>query len=49
VTAAFQYTFRESPAFPVGLVSASMLTTYASYRAWHAFARASEIPTAPCG
>jgi hypothetical protein len=49
VTAAFQYTFRESHAFPVGLVSPSMLETYPSYRAWHAFARASEIPTAPCG
>jgi hypothetical protein len=49
VTAAFQYTFRESRAFPVGLVSPSMRTTYASYRAWHAFARASEIPSAPCG
>ncbi|HEY0343557.1 MAG TPA: hypothetical protein VGC59_02855 [Solirubrobacteraceae bacterium] len=49
VTAAFQYTFRESQAFPVGLVSPSMRTTYASYRAWHAFARASEIPAAPCG
>jgi hypothetical protein len=48
VTAAFQYTFRESHAFPVGLVSSSMLRTYPAYRAWHAFATAREIPPAPC-
>jgi hypothetical protein len=49
VDAAFQYTFRESPAFPVGLVSSSLRTTYRSYAAWHAFARArGAAPESPC-
>ena len=38
VDAAFQYTFRESRDYPVGLVSPSMFDTYRSYRAWLAFA-----------
>lgn len=50
VDAAFQYTFREAAAFPVGLVSSSLRTTYRSYTAWHAFSRArDEVPEAPCG
>jgi hypothetical protein len=49
VDAAFQYTFRESAAFPVGLVSSSLRTTYRSYTAWHAFARArGAAPQSPC-
>jgi hypothetical protein len=34
VRAAFQYTFREDPAFPVGLVDATMTTLYPAYDAW---------------
>ncbi len=45
VDAAFQYTFRESRTFPVGLVSPSLRTTYRSYTAWHAFSRP---PASPC-
>ncbi len=49
VDAAFQYTFREAAAFPVGLVSSSLRTTYRSYTAWHAFARArDDAPDSPC-
>ncbi|MFP5361109.1 MAG: hypothetical protein ACLGI5_00090 [Thermoleophilia bacterium] len=49
IDAAFQYTFRESRAFPVGLVSPSMMRTYASYRAWLAFAGGpAKAPPNPC-
>ena len=49
IDAAFQYTFREARAFPVGLVSPSMLTTYGSYRAWLAFAGGPpKVPPSPC-
>jgi hypothetical protein len=49
IDAAFQYTFREARAFPVGLVSTSLLETYDSYRAWGAFAGGpEEIPDNPC-
>ena len=49
VDAAFQYTFREHPSFPVGLVSSSLRTTYRSYTAWHAFSVArGDAPQAPC-
>jgi hypothetical protein len=49
VDAAFQYTFREHPSFPVGLVSSSLRTTYRSYAAWHAFAVArGDAPEDPC-
>lgn len=49
VDAAFQYTFREAHAFPVGLVSPSMKVTYGSYRAWRAFAGGPQkVPPNPC-
>ena len=49
VDAAFQYTFREAPTFPVGLVSRSMMRTYRSYRAWLAFAGGPQkLPPSPC-
>lgn len=50
VDAAFQYTFRDAPDFPVGLVSTSLRVTYRSYRAWYAFAtaRGSSPPARPC-
>jgi hypothetical protein len=49
IDAAFQYTFRESAAYPVGLVSASLIDTFGSYRAWHAFAGGPRrVPGDPC-
>jgi hypothetical protein len=49
IDAAFQYTFREAHAFPVGLVSPSLMTTYGSYRAWLAFAGGpARVPPNPC-
>jgi hypothetical protein len=50
VGAVFQYTFREDPAFPVGLVSASLSHLYPTYRLWLAWARlraAGEPPPTP--
>ena len=34
VDVALQYSFREDPAFPVGLADASLTRLYAPYRAW---------------
>lgn len=49
VDAAFQFTFRESRDFPVGLVSTSLRDTYGSYRAWLAFAgNPHRLPANPC-
>ena len=49
IAAAFQFTFRESRDFPVGLVSPSLLDTYGSYRAWLAFAGSPRaLPANPC-
>ena len=49
VEAAFQLTFRESRDYPVGLVSPSLFDTYASYRAWLAFAGSPRrLPDDPC-
>jgi hypothetical protein len=39
VGAIFQYTFREDPAFPVGLLSADLTHEYPSYRLWLDYAR----------
>lgn len=49
VDAAFQYTFRDARAFPVGLVSASLKKIYRSYRAWYAFRGGPmKVPPSPC-
>ncbi len=49
IDAAFQYTFRESRDYPVGLVSSSLVETYRSYRAWYAFAGSPpRLPADPC-
>ncbi len=49
IDAAFQFTFRESRDYPVGLVSSSLFQTYASYRAWFAFAGSPRrLPDSPC-
>lgn len=40
VQAVFQYSFREDPAFPVGLFSADLTHTYPTYRLWLSYARA---------
>lgn len=49
IDAAFQFTFRESRDYPVGLVSPSLFETYRSYRAWSAFAGSPRVlPADPC-
>ena len=49
IDAAFQFTFREAHAFPVGLVSPSLTRTYRSHRAWFAFAGGPpQVPPSPC-
>lgn len=40
IEAILQYSFREDPAFPVGLVSADMSHSYPAYRIWSSRARA---------
>ena len=39
VGAVFQYSFREDPAFPVGLIGAELAHVYPSYRLWLAWSR----------
>ena len=46
VTAAFQYTLREDPNFPVGLASADLARTYPTFALWRAWG-AREKPTDP--
>jgi hypothetical protein len=41
VQAIFQYSFREDPAFPVGLLSADLAHVYRAYRFWLLYTRAS--------
>jgi hypothetical protein len=49
IDAAFQYTFRDNRDYPVGLVSSSLRDTFASYRAWYAFAGSPrQLPPDPC-
>jgi hypothetical protein len=49
IDAAFQFTFRESRDYPVGLMSPSLRDTYGSYRAWLAFAGSPMLrPDNPC-
>ena len=38
--AILQYSFREDPAYPVGLLSADLRRTYSSYGLWLAYAQA---------
>ncbi len=40
VAAVFQYSFREDPAFPVGLESADLTHIYPAYRMWHNYTQA---------
>jgi len=50
VAAVFQYSFREDPAFPVGLLAPELARAYPSYGLWLALARARvahEPPPAP--
>lgn len=47
VAVALQYSFREDPAFPVGLADAGLTTLYAPYGAWRA-AAAGEDPQQGC-
>ena len=39
IEAVLQYTFREDPAFPVGLLSADLSHQYPTYRLWRSYAR----------
>jgi len=49
IDAAFQFTFRESRDYPVGLVDSSLAETFHSYRAWLAFAGSPRrLPDPPC-
>ena len=49
IDAAFQFTFRESRDYPVGLMSPSLFDMYGSYRAWSAFAGSPRVlPDDPC-
>lgn len=47
VDAVLQYTFREDPAFPVGLASPDLTRLYPAYGLWLAFARAGRGGVAP--
>jgi hypothetical protein len=47
VKAVFQYSFREDPAFPVGLLSADLSHVYPAYRLWLSYSRASEHDELP--
>jgi hypothetical protein len=54
VGAVFQYTFREDPAYPVGLIGADLDHLYPTYRLWAEWSRLrgpGELPPAPatCG
>jgi hypothetical protein len=42
VQAIFQYTFRDDPLFPVGLISTDLSRLHRVYRMWLALERASE-------
>jgi hypothetical protein len=39
VGAVFQYSFREDPAYPVGLLSADLAHVYPTYELWLSYAR----------
>jgi len=47
VGAVFQYTFRDDPAFPVGLIDARLSRPYRAYGLWLAWARALAAGDAP--
>ena len=49
VEAIFQYTFRDDPAFPVGLLSADLSHVHPAYRLWLLYtrARAQAAPAPP--
>jgi hypothetical protein len=49
VGAIFQYSFREDPAFPVGLLSADLSHVYPTYGLWLRFARTRPGVRAPAG
>ena len=49
VAAVLQYTFRDDPAFPVGVLSADLAHAHATYGMWLALARARAAGVAPTG
>jgi hypothetical protein len=48
VDAAFQYTFRDDTAFPVGLADAALSGLHSAYAAWHAYAGGARPVAQPC-
>ncbi|HEU4977605.1 MAG TPA: hypothetical protein VFT42_01785, partial [Solirubrobacteraceae bacterium] len=46
IAAAVQYTFRDDPTFPVGLVDAGLTHTWPVYDLWHAWGDG-RVPDAP--
>ena len=48
VAAVFQYSFREDPAYPVGLLDPALSKSYSTYRLWAAWAAGSTRPAAAC-
>jgi hypothetical protein len=49
VGALFQYTFREDPAYPVGLVGPELSHVYPAYRLWLAWSRSKAAGESPPG
>lgn len=47
IGAVFQYSFREDPEFPVGLLSADLAHVYPAYRVWISYTRARARGTLP--
>ncbi len=47
VGAIFQFSFRDDPAFPVGLISPNLSHTFRVYGLWRALARARSAGSAP--
>jgi hypothetical protein len=49
VAAIFQYTFREDPAYPVGLIDPTLTRVYPTYGLWMALASHDALPTSAAG
>jgi hypothetical protein len=47
VDAAFQYTFRDDPVFPVGLVDERFTKTWPAYDLWKAWGGGGRSPNGP--
>jgi hypothetical protein len=47
IGAVFQYTFREDPAYPVGLVGSGLDRPYPTYRLWREWSRLRAVGRPP--